>query len=135
MSFDMTDEQVAMMLELGDPEVLARADKLSDYQRYDSVQFENVEWTAAQAAALAAFVKTLGPDVVIHNGAPKRVKSVDERCKIVLQNEIDKRYREGRQAAYKASLCPECGAHDVQAKTYSDKCPECEKTLPYYPYG
>lgn len=134
--FDLTQEQVDVRLELGDKEVLARADKLGDYQRFDSVNTEGMELTPAQATALANLAKALGPDVVIYNGGLKRIKSVDERCKIAVQNELDKRHRERGKAAYTGRYCMECGATDVQAEHgYNEKCPVCEKTLPYYPYG
>lgn len=132
---EWTDEQVNVRLELGDEEVLARADKLGEYQRYDAVNTGGAELTPAQATALAALAKALGPDVVIYNNELKRVKPLDERCRIAVQNEVDRRYREVRQAAYTGRYCPDCGATDVVAADYKTKCPECNKTLPYYPYG
>ena len=73
---EWTDEQVAVRMELGDAEVLALADKLGDYQRYDSVNTEGSELTPQQVTALAAFAKTLGPDVVIVANGLKRVRAL-----------------------------------------------------------
>jgi hypothetical protein len=132
---EWTDEQVAVRMELGDAEVLALADKLGDYQRYDSVNTEGSELTPQQVTALAAFAKTLGPDVVIVANGLKRVRAQDERARIACQNELDRRRNEARKAAYKDMRCPDCGQVDVQAAGYGDKCPECAAVLPYYPYG
>ena len=133
---EWTQELVDVRLELGDEEVVARANKLGDYQRYDSVNTEGMELTPAQVTALAALAKSLGPDVVIYNGGLKRIKSLDERCMTVVRNEVDKRRRAVGKAAYDGHYCPDCGTTDVQAqKGYNEKCPACDNTLPYYPYG
>lgn len=135
MAYELTEEQVQVRMELGDEEVLKRADKLADYQRYDNVSLEGMELTPAQAVALANLAKAMGPDVVIHNGVLKRIKPLEERAGTVLRNEIDRRERERKVQAYKDAICPNCGEPEQKAADYKDKCGACGEQLPYYPYG
>jgi hypothetical protein len=135
MHAEWTEDLVNLRMELGDEEVISRANKLSDYEMYDRVDMEGQSLNPAQAKALAAFAATLGSDVLIHNGALKRVKNLDERCRSVVVSEQNARDREVAKQFYTDSICPECKVEGQRAEKYNDKCTFCQAQLPWYPYG